>query len=505
MTLPGSNALRTRSHRDQAARWTFSTLATGCLLLAGCTVGPNYKRPDAPVPPAYKENGGTTATVPPPPPPGGNWAPAAPSDDALRGKWWTLYGDPQLNSLEDKVAISNQTLKAAAEQYLSARDQVQVSRAAYYPTLSVNPSGTRERQSQNRPLYVPGSKSTYSDIIAAGQATWEPDLWGNIRRNVEASRSTAQATAADLANVELSIRAELASDYFQLRGLDTDQQLLNDTVKSYQQSYNLTMNRFKGGVATDSDVALALTQLQSTTAQSVDISVARAQYEHAIATLIGVPASSFGLAPVPLNLPLPQLPTGVPSALLERRPDISSAERRAQAANAQIGIAIAAYYPNITLSGSGGFETASIGTIFQGPSALWAIGGSAAELLIDGGRRHAITDQARHNFEQSAANYRESVLNAFQEVEDNLAALKIYQQEAVSQQAAVVSARRSTQISTNRYKGGVTAYLEVLTAQTAQLANERTQADLTTRQFAASVQLIRALGGGWDTTQLPRF
>jgi NodT family efflux transporter outer membrane factor (OMF) lipoprotein len=482
-----------------------AVVSVACLSLAGCTVGPNYKRPTAPVPPAYKENGGTAATVPPPPPPNGAWKPAQPADDVLRGKWWELYGDPQLNSLEDKVAVSNQTLKAAAEQYLAARSQVQVSRAAYYPTLSVSPSGARDRQSENRPLYVPGSKTTYSDIVASGQATWEPDLWGNVRRNVESSRSTAQATAADLANVELSIRAELASDYFELRGLDTDQQLLNDTVKSYQESYDLTMRRFKGGVATDSDVALALTQLQSTTAQSVDVGVARAQYEHAIATLIGVPASSFSLAPLPLNLPLPQLPTGVPSALLERRPDISAAERRTQAANAQIGVAIAAYYPSITLSGSGGFESGSIGTVFQGPSALWAIGGSAAQLLFDGGRRHAITEQARHNFEQSAANYRESVLNAFQEVEDNLAALKIYQQEAVSQQAAVASARRSTQISANRYKGGVTTYLEVLTAQTAQLANERTQADLTTRQFAASVQLIRALGGGWDTSQLPKF
>jgi NodT family efflux transporter outer membrane factor (OMF) lipoprotein len=480
-------------------------LLAACLLLAGCTVGPNYKRPDAPVPPAYKENNGTQATVPPPNPPGGTWKPAQPADDALRGKWWELYGDPQLNSLEDKVAVSNQTLKAAVEQYLSARDQVRVSRAAYYPSFSVGPSVSRERQSQNRPLYVPGSKSTYGDFTAAGQASWEPDLWGNVRRTVEAARSNAQASAADLANVELSIRAELATDYFELRGLDTDQKLLDDTVKSYRTSYDLTVNRRKGGVATESDVSLAQTQLQSTISQSIDVGVARAQYEHAIATLTGVPASSFGLAAQPLDLALPQLPTGVPSALLERRPDISIAERQAQAANAQIGIAIAAFYPNITLSGSGGFESQSITTWFQGPSGLWAIGGSAAELIFDGGRRRALTDQARHNYEQAADNYRESVLNAFQEVEDNLAALRIYQQEAVSQQAAVLSARHSTQISTNRYKGGVTNYIEVLTAQAAQLANERAQADLTTKQFASSVLLVRALGGGWDTSQLPKF
>jgi NodT family efflux transporter outer membrane factor (OMF) lipoprotein len=479
--------------------------ASLCLLVAGCTVGPNYKRPDAPVPPAYKENNGTQATVPPPNPPGGTWKPAQPADDVLRGKWWELYGDLQLNALEDKVAVSNQTLKAATEQYLAARDEVKVSRAAYYPTLSVGPTGTRERQSQNRPLYAAGTPPTYSDMVAAGQASWEPDLWGSVRRSVEAARSNAQASAADLANVELSIRAELATDYFEMRGLDTDQKLLDDTVVSYRHSYDLTQSRLKGGIATESDVSLAETQLQSTISQSIDVGVARAQYEHAIATLIGVPASSFSLPAKPLDLALPQLPTGVPSALLERRPDISIAERQAQAANAQVGIAIAAYYPNITLTGGGGFESQSITTWFQGPSALWAIGGSAAELIFDGGRRHALTDQARHNYEQSADNYRESVLNAFQEVEDNLAALRIYQQEAASQQAAVLSARRSTEISTNRYKGGVTTYLEVLTAQAAQLANERAQADLTTKQFSSSVLLVRALGGGWDTSQLPKF
>lgn len=483
---------------------SIASLAAASLLVAGCTVGPNYQRPSAPVPPAYKENG-AVPTVPPPTPQSGAWKPAQPADDALRGKWWELYGDPQLNTLEDKIAVSNQTLKAAAEQYLSAREQVRVSRAAYYPTLSISPNSSQNQLSQNRPQYVPGAKTSYTDTVIAGQASWEPDLWGSVRRTVESSRSNAQASAADLANVELSLRAELATDYFQLRGLDTDQLLLNDTVKTYQQSYDLTVNRFKGGVATDSDVALARTQLESTTAQSVDIGVARAQYEHAIATLIGVPASEFSLPPVPLNLPLPQLPAGVPSALLERRPDIAGAERRAQAANAQIGVAIAAFYPTITLSGGGGFESSRAGNLFQGPSALWSLGGSATELLFDANRRHALTAEARHNYEQSAANYRESVLNAFQEVEDNLAALRIYQQEATSQQAAVAAARRSTQISLNRYKGGTAAYLEVLTAQTAQLANERTAADLTTRQFAASVQLVRALGGGWDTTQLPKF
>ncbi len=502
MTSAENQAGRAKQRVGTGPRLAIGLAAASSLLLAGCTVGPNYQRPSAPVPPSYKENSGATAAAPPP---NANWKQAQPADDVLRGKWWELYGDPQLNGLEDKIAISNQTLKAAAEQYLSAREQVQVSRAAYYPTLSVTPTSSRDRVSQNRPLYVPGTRTLYSDTVIAGQASWEPDLWGSVRRTVEESRSNAQASAADLANVELSVRAELAMDYFELRGLDTDQQLLNDTVKAFQKSYQLTVDRFKGGIATDSDVALAQTQLQSTTAQAIDIGVARAQYEHAIATLIGVPASSFSLAADPLNLSLPQVPTGVPSALLERRPDISSAERRAQAANAQIGIAIAAFYPTITLTGGGGFESTGAGNLFQGPSSLWSLGGSAAQLLFDAGRRRALTVQARHNYEAQAANYRESVLNAFQEVEDQLSALRIYRQEAVSQQAAVLAARRSTQISTNRYKGGTTNYLEVLTAQAAQLSNERTAADLTTRQFASSVQLIRALGGGWDTSQLPKF
>jgi NodT family efflux transporter outer membrane factor (OMF) lipoprotein len=333
--------------------------------------------------------------------------------------------------------------------------------------------------------------------------SWEPDLWGNIRRAVESQRATAQATAADLANVDLSLRSELATDYFELRGLDTQQRLLDNTVQQFEQYLDLTKARFTGGVATDSDVALAQTQLDQTRAQSIDVGVARAQYEHAIATLTGVPASSFGLPVAPLDLQLPQVPVGVPSQLLERRPDVAAAERRADVANAQIGIAIAAYYPTINLTGTGGFESRSPTTLIQGPSALWSLGGSAVELLFDAGRRHALTEEARDVYEQNVANYRQTVLLAFQEVEDSLSGLRILDSESVAQQRAVDSARRSLTISTNRYKGGVTTYLEVITAQTTQLANERTAADITTREFAASVQLIKALGGGWDSTKLP--
>jgi NodT family efflux transporter outer membrane factor (OMF) lipoprotein len=472
---------------------------TAAIIISGCRVGPNYRQPAAATAPAFKES----AVVPPPGLPGGGWKQVAPSDSAIRPNWWEIYQDPQLDKLEQQVAVSNQTLKASYEQYMQARAAIQVSRSQYFPTVQAGPSASRVRQSSNRPLYVQGSKGTYNDIFLQGQVSWEPDLWGNIRRAVESQRATAQATAADLANVELSIRSELATDYFELRGLDTQQQLLDNTVKQFQQYLDLTRTRFEGGVATESDVALAQTQLDQTHAQAIDVGVARAQYEHAIATLTGVPASNFGLAAAPLDLSLPQVPVGVPSQLLERRPDVAAAERRADAANAQIGIAIAAYYPTINLTGTGGFESKAPTTLIQGPSSLWSLGGSAVELLFDAGRRHALTEEARDGYEQNVANYRETVLQAFQEVEDNLSGLRILNSESSAQQRAVESAQRSLVISTNRYKGGVTTYLEVITAQTTQLTNERTAADITTRQFAASVQLIKALGGGWDTTKLP--
>ena len=479
--------------RSAHSRTLFAVALT--LAITGCTVGPNYQRPSVPPPPpAFKE-------LPPPNPPNGTWKQAQPSDASLKGKWWEIYNDPRLNDLEEKVAVSNQTLKAATEQYFQAREQVRVARASYYPTLNAGPSISRQHTSENQPSTTKGL--TYNTYSLAGQVLWEPDLWGQVRRTVEQARANAQASAADLANVELSLRSELAIDYFELRGLDTQKQLLDTTVASDFDYFKLTQLRFNGGIATEVDVAQAETQYQSVKAQSIDVGVARAQFEHAIATLIGVSASTFSLPPMPLTLALPTIPAGVPSELLERRPDIAGAERRTDAANAQIGIAISAYYPNVTLNGSGGFASASAGTWIQGPSALWALGGSAIETLFDAGRRHAVTAQARDAYEAQTANYRESILNAFQEVEDNLAALRILNDEAATQTAAVNAAERSLALSTQRYKGGVTTYLEVLIAQTTQLSNQRTQADITTRQFAASVQLIKALGGGWDTSQLP--
>lgn len=483
---------------------TLRNVALGGLTLVlfagGCKVGPNYKTPSTAMAPSFKEQ---PAETPPPAAPGVGWKHAQPGDEKIRGKWWEAYGDPQLNALEERVTVSNQNLKAALAQYTQALAAVQQFRSFYFPTVSLSPSYARTRVSQNRPFGVPTKGNPYTDLIASGQASWEPDLWGNIRRTVQQARANAQASAADLANVDLSLRSELAMDYFELRGLDTQKQLLDDTIQQYRRFLQLTMSRFHGGVATDADVAQAQTQLDQTIAQDIDIGVARAQFEHAIATLSGQPASSFSLAPIPLTLALPTVPVGVPSEMLERRPDVAAAERRAAAANEQIGIAIAAYYPQVNLGGSGGVESARPGNLFQGPSTLWSLGGSATELLFDAGRRHALTQEARAAYDAQVANYRETVLQSFQDVEDQLAALSILNQEAAAQQKTVADAARSTRIFTNQYKAGLTIYLQVITAQTVELSNRRTEADITTRQFAASVQLVKALGGGWDNTQLP--
>ncbi|MES1209303.1 MAG: efflux transporter outer membrane subunit [Pseudomonadota bacterium] len=455
-------------------------------LAAGCLVGPDYKRPDAPTPAAFKEQ-----------PPPGTWKIAQPSDGAVRGKWWEIFGDARLNALEEKIAVSNQTLKAATSQYLAALDQVRVARAAYFPTAGISAAGTRIRISENQPNFASAARRDYSLFTLQGQAQWEPDLWGQVRRSVEQARATADANAADLANVALSLQAELATDYFQLRGLDVQKHLLENTLASDADALQLARVRFNGGVANAVDVAQADTQYRTVKAQAIDTGVARAQFEHAIATLIGAPASTFALPPDATAIALPAVPVAVPSALLERRPDVAAAERRAAAANAQIGVAVAAYYPNLTLNASGGFASGSLGTLLQVPSLLWSLGASAVETLFDAGRRHALSDQARDLYAAQVATYRQSVLVAFQEVEDDLAALRILDEEAQAQTAAVEAARESLSLSSKRYKGGVTTYLEVLTAQTIQLSNERAQADVSTRRLLASVQLVKALGGGW--------
>jgi NodT family efflux transporter outer membrane factor (OMF) lipoprotein len=482
----------------------FAPLLACTLLLTACKpVGPNYNRPAYDAPANYKEMGATNV-VPPPNPPGGNWQPANPSDGMLTGKWWEIYQDPQLNKLEERIAADNVQLKQALETYLAARDQVAVARANFYPTLSAGPSIDREKYSANQPLWKAGSPTTYGDFTIAGQATWEPDFWGRIRRTVEQARAGAQASAAEAAGVDLTLHAEMATDYFALRGLDSQIKLLTETVADLGHQLDLTERRFKGGVATQVDVAQAQTQLETVRAQLVDVGVARAQFEHAIGTIANYKLPDFSVPPSPLDLALPKVPSGVPSQLLQRRPDIAAAERQTAAANAQIGIAISAYYPTITLSGSGGFQSTGASTWIQGPSSMWTLGAQAAELLFDAGQRHALTDAARHNYEAQADGYRNTVFSAFEDVEDQLAALRVLDQESTVEQRAVAAARRSFDLSNNRYKGGVTSYLEVLTAEQTLLQDEVTAINIESRQFASSVSLVRALGGAWDATQLPK-
>jgi NodT family efflux transporter outer membrane factor (OMF) lipoprotein len=422
----------------------------------------------------------------------------------VRSEWWKLYDDQELDTLETKVAVSNQTLKAAYQAYMRSRQQVKVDRSSLFPTVGIGAAGSRDRVSANRPFILPNTRNTYSDMNLEGQVSWEPDLWGSIRRTVESSSALAQASNAELAYATLSLQSELAVDYFQLRGLDSQQQLLDETVTAYRKYVELTTLRLQSGLSSDSDLALAQTQLDQTIAQATDIGVARAQYEDAIATLIGLPASSFTLKPVPMRLVLPAIPTGLPSELLERRPDIAAAERRIDSANAQIGIAQAAFYPTLNLNGAGGFESVNVGTWLQGPSALWALGASASETLFDAGRRRAVKAQAIASYEQTTAIYRETVLQAFQEVEDNLAASDILERESGQQARAVDDAQHSLSLSTGLYKTGLTNYLQLIIVQTTLLANQRTAVDISARQATASVQLFTALGGGWNVTQLPK-
>ncbi len=465
------------------------------LSCAACAVGPDYVRPAAtPVMPAvYKELDG--------------WKTAQPGAVSLRENWWELFGDPQLNRLEERVAAANQNVAAAEAQYRQARALAQASRAGYFPTLSVGPAISRAQRSANVGSGTFGGGSVNSDFTLPASLSWEIDLWGRIRRGVEASRAGAAASAADLAAVRLSMQAELASDYFQLRTLDAQRQLLDETVGNYAKTLELTRNRYASGVAASSDVLQAETQLKSTRAQALDLGVQRAQLEHAVAVLVGTPAAQFTLASVPLNGMPPVVPAGIPSQLLERRPDIAAAERRMAAANAQIGVTEAAWYPTLRLSASGGFESSDIASWFSWPSRFWSVGPAVSETIFDGGLRRAQDDQARAAFDATVAAYRQTVLTGFQEVEDNLAALRILATEAQVQDEAVQAARRAVTVTTNQYKAGTVDYLNVLVTQTAELTNRRTAVDILGRRMAASVALVKALGGGWqaaEATETPR-
>ena len=467
-------------------------------VVAGCSVGPDYVRPPVITPDAYKENVG--------------WKVAEPRDDVLRGTWWQLFGDPALDALEEQVSLGNQDLQVAEATYRQARALVRQARADYFPTVTAGVGYTRSRQSDTLGSPSGSSSSSKGKTISNQpvstfqlpiEVAWTPDFWGRVRRAVESGRASAQASAGDLETARLSFQAELAQDYFQLRMLDAQKRLLDDTVAAFTTALQLTQNRRASGVASRVDVVQAETQLKTTQALAIDVGVARAQTEHAIALLLGQPASTFSLPVVPLTTTPPPIPVGVPSALLERRPDIAAAERRMAAANAQIGIAVAAYYPTVTLSFSGGLESGSVSQWFTWPSRFWSVGPSITETVYDGGLRKAQTDQARAAFDGSVAAYRQAVLTAFQGVEDNLAALRILEEESRVQDQAVRAAQESVTLTTNQYKAGVVSYLNVITVQTIALNDEITAVQLLGRRMAAAVLLIQALGGGWTADELP--
>ena len=459
------------------------------LALAACSVGPDYVRPQtAAVPTAFKEMK--------------DWKPAQPNELAMNGKWWEMFGDAQLNALVEQIDISNQNLAQSEANFRKAMALVQGARADYSPTLSVDASRTRSRSATSSSGSSSSSSSSSSvrdNYSFSLNADWEIDVWGRVRRNVESNEASAQASAADLAATRLSAQAQLAQNYLQLRVLDAQQQLLDDTVAAYQRSYQLTLNQYNAGVVAKSDVIQAQTQLKSAQAQALDNGVQRAQLEHAIALLVGQPASTFSITPSPLTAAAPPIPVALPSMLLERRPDIAGAERRVAAANAQIGVAQAAYYPSLSLSASGGFQTSNgLANWFTMPSRVWSLGPQLSQLIFDGGARRSVTDQAIATYDGVAAAYKQTVLTAFQEVEDNLAALRILEQEAVVQNEALQSARQAVTLVTNQYKSGVVNYTSVITAQATALTSERTALDILYRRMAASVLLTKALGGGWS-------
>jgi NodT family efflux transporter outer membrane factor (OMF) lipoprotein len=464
--------------------------ALACLL-GGCAVGPKYKVPDVPLSPAYKETEG--------------WKAAHPNDQVLRGPWWEVFGDPELNALEVQVPGGNQNLKGLEARFREARAAIRYNRASEFPTISTAPSIASIRDSANRPYLPSGAARPTGDFVLPFDLSYELDFWGRVRRTVASAREFAQASAADLETAKLSLQAELAFDYFELRSADAQKQILDNTVQSYAAALQLTQNRYHGGAAPKSDVAQAETQLETAQVQDTDIGVQRSQYEHAIAILIGKPPARFNLQSAVLPLRPPDIPVGVPADLLERRPDIAAAERRVAAASEQIGIARAAYFPTVILSAALGLEGTSILNWLNWPSRLWAVGPSAAQTLFDAGRRRATSDAAIAGFDAAAADYRESALAAFQQVEDNLAALRILEAEASQQHHAVVSAQESLQLFTNRYKGGVDTYLQVVTSQTTALTNERNETDIQRRRMDATVLLIKALGGGWNVSNLPKL
>lgn len=472
-------------------------LILGLAALAGCNFAPKYQKPAVSEAAAFKET---------PQADDNGWKPAEPSDAAIRGSWWELYNDPVLNSLEEKVRVSNQSILAAAANFRSARALAAGARAELFPIVTADPSFARTRTSQTVNKTNPASAnnpnpSNLFDLPV--DASYQIDLWGKLRDTAKADALSATAAAADVASVTLTIQAELAADYFEIRALDAERQVYEDAVAAYRQELALTRTLYRTGIDSDEDIANAQTQLDTVTAEATDLGVARAQFEHAIAVLTGQLPSSFSLATAPFDAAPPSFPLVVPSTLLERRPDIASAERLVQAANLQIGVARAAYFPSISLSAAAGFESAASGKWLEWPSRIWSFGPQASQVLFAGGALKAVTDQAWAQYDQTVANYRQTVLSAFQAVEDNLAALRILSREAVEERTAVASAQHFLDLSLTRYKAGIDSYLNVVTAQQALTSDREALVQVQLRLMSASVSLISALGGGWDQSQLP--
>jgi NodT family efflux transporter outer membrane factor (OMF) lipoprotein len=462
-----------------------ATFAAVAVLLSGCKVGPDYVRPAMEAPAAYRE-----------PAPAG-WKAAQPGDHLERGQWWTLYNDPQLSGLVEQVSVSNQNILVAQANYRQSQALVQQARAGYFPTVGAGASATRSQAGSR------GVLTTGNNYNLGVDASWEIDLWGQVGRSVESSRAGAQASAGDLESITLSSQAALVQNYFLLRMADLRKRILDNAVANFQRNLTLVQNQYKAGVVARSDVVQAEAQLRSTQAQSISVGVSRAQLEHSIAVLIGKAPAEFSLPPIDYVAVLPTIPTGLPSELLERRPDIAAAERRAAAANAQIGVAKAALFPSLNLSAAGGFASSSFANWLTIPSRFWTLGPALAQVLFDGGLRQAITDQAIATYDGTAAAYRQTVLNGFQEVEDNLAALRILEEQALVQAEAVKASRLSVEIITNQYKTGIVSYLNVVVVQAGALNNETAAVQILSDRLLANVLLVKALGGGWDASALP--
>jgi NodT family efflux transporter outer membrane factor (OMF) lipoprotein len=466
------------------------------LLSASCTVGPKYVRPTSPASPGFKE------AVPDSYKEMTGWKTGEPRDSVTRGKWWQIFGDEDLSALEEQIDLNSQTIAQAEANYRGARAAVRTARAGLFPQLTTAPtfSGSRTSGSVGNTSFQP---RTISTIQIPFDATWEADVWGRVRKTVEAGIETAQADAGDLETLRLSLQAELALDYFQLHGLDAQKALLDTTVGAYQKALDLTNNRYNQGVASQIDVVQARTQLEQTRAQSTDTMVQRNQLEHAIAIIIGRPPSALTIPVKVVKAPPPPIPVGVPSQLLERRPDIAANERRVASANAQVGVAQAAFYPDITLSAAAGISGSSLVNLFTWPSRFWSIGPAVSYTLLDFGKRQGALEQSQASYDASVAVYRQSVLTAFQDVEDNLSALRVLEEEAVQQAAAVTAAERSLELAINQYQGGITAYLQVITAQAIALSNEEAAVQLLTKRLTACVSLIKAIGGDFNVSGLP--